>query len=188
MVKPIDYAALTERKCSKCKTIKAVSEFNRYDDPKQPINGWRYYAWCRECQNQDSRDYGTNNKEKRNARLRAWRKSNPEAARAKDKRTHIKTTYGLTEEQVRAMFATQQGRCLMCREEKPLVIDHHHGTGRVRGGLCNRCNTFIGHIEGNPGLVEAAQAYLSAKCPGVPLFRHVDVLLNLVSAAQRGDL
>jgi hypothetical protein len=163
MVRPIDYAALTERQCTKCKKTKPVAEFNRYNDPKQPINGWRYYAWCRECQRQASRDYGTSNRAHRNARLSAWRKQNPQAALANEQRKRMKHKYGMTEEQVAAMFEAQSGKCALCGEEKPLCVDHDHDTGKVRGGLCNRCNIVLGRYEGNISAPNALTEEMVAK-------------------------
>lgn len=45
MVKPIDYASLTERRCSRCALTKPVAEFNRYADTSAPLTGWR----CGQC-------------------------------------------------------------------------------------------------------------------------------------------
>ncbi|MFE6682575.1 endonuclease domain-containing protein [Streptomyces sp. NPDC057729] len=43
--------------------------------------------------------------------------------------------YGLTEAQLDAMEAEQEGRCLICGAADRLVIDHCHATGKVRGPL-----------------------------------------------------
>lgn len=147
-MRPVDYAKLTKRKCTKCKTIKPVSEFNKYKDETAPLTGWRYYSWCRECSKKQSRDYGTSNKERRNARLRNWRKNNPGAARENDLRKRYKKLYGLTKDQVDAMKRDQEDRCFLCgRASSRLVIDHNHTTGEVRKLLCDRCNSLIGWIE-----------------------------------------
>ena len=158
MVKPVDYASLTERRCSRCKATKPVSEFNRYADPSAPLSGWRFYAWCRGCSRQQSAAYGSANKPRRNERLREWRKANPEKARALDRRRRLKR-YGLTEQDVDAMSAAQGGRCLLCRRKGELVIDHDHATGRVRGLICGQCNVLIGWLE-RVGVRAKVDAYL----------------------------
>lgn len=146
-MRPVDYSKITEKKCSRCQTVKPASEFGRYDDPKQPINGWRYYAHCRDCSRLVSREYGKADRSRRNRRLKEWRAKNRNAALAKDQRARLKHKYGLTKQQVAALFAGQSGRCAICGQEKPLCIDHDHVTGKVRGGLCNRCNIVLGRYE-----------------------------------------
>lgn len=46
----------------------------------------------------------------------------------------------------------QAGRCAICGEAEPLVVDHDHQSGLVRGLLCRRCNTNEG-IDGRPATV-----------------------------------
>ena len=158
MVKPIDYASLTERRCSRCTQTKVVSEFNRFADPTAPLTGWRYYAWCRECSKRQSAAYGQANKPRRNERLREWRKANPEKAHNLDRRRRLRR-YGLTQGDFDAMKVTQGGRCLLCRRETELVIDHDHATGRVRGLICGQCNVLIGWLE-RAGVRAKVDAYL----------------------------
>lgn len=188
-MRPVDYSTLIEKRCSRCKKTKPVAAFNRYNDPSQPINGWRYYSRCIECNRADCRKYGAGNKPARNERLREWRRRNPEAARANDRRKSLKQNYGLTPGQVEALFAAQAGRCLICWKTKDLVVDHDHETGKVRGGLCRSCNTFLGRVEANPHILGAMASYLAAPCPGSRLlnlpgdFCHADVLLEVANEA-----
>jgi hypothetical protein len=41
-----------------------------------------------------------------------------------------------------------------------MVIDHCHGSGKVRGTLCHPCNVSIGHFLDDVGLLEKAAEYL----------------------------
>lgn len=64
-----------------------------------------------------------------------------------------------------AMSITQGGACAICGyrpEVKPLVIDHNHRTGEVRGLLCNDCNTGLGALGDHPEILRRAAVYLAA--------------------------
>ncbi len=54
-------------------------------------------------------------------------------------------------------------KCEICKidfNENNLFIDHDHITGKVRGLLCNKCNTGLGQFDDNDNLVEIALKYL----------------------------
>lgn len=163
MSKPVDYAALTQKRCSKCKKVKPVAEFNRYDDPKAVLTGWRYYSWCRACSNTRASEYGKANRGRRNERLREWRKTNPEAARAKDRRARLKRKYGLTEEQVEALWSVHDGQCWLCLVRPAVAIDHDHETGHVRGMTCAGCNSIVlARADADPLFLARVAAYQAA--------------------------
>jgi len=52
--------------------------------------------------------------------------------------------------------------CSICKEDKPLVIDHCHQTGRIRGVVCTHCNWLLGHAKDNPDVLAQAIEYLKA--------------------------
>ena len=73
------------------------------------------------------------------------------------------------------MLAEQDGVCGACgRAEtitragnlKTLAVDHDHGTGRVRGLLCGRCNTALGLLGDDPALIRLLLDYLTSKATG----------------------
>jgi hypothetical protein len=65
------------------------------------------------------------------------------------KRRHelgVASTYGLAQGDYERLMTLQQGRCAICRRRpraKRLAVDHNHGTGRVRGLLCEPCNRRV---------------------------------------------
>ena len=104
------------------------------------------------------------------------RTSNPERARLNRHRDRA-AFYGLSVEQLDALYEAQAGACGMCGEpESPggrrLAIDHDHACcpgskicGKcVRGLLCSDCNIALGYYE-SPKM-EAARAYLEAERKG----------------------
>lgn len=53
-----------------------------------------------------------------------------------------------------ALLESQNKQCALCDKELEMFagrhggfVDHCHTTGRVRGILCNRCNTVVGGLE-----------------------------------------
>lgn len=50
--------------------------------------------------------------------------------------------------------------CVICGSDEPLVVDHDHKTGQVRGMLCNHCNRGLGHFRDDPELLEFAAQYV----------------------------
>ena len=75
------------------------------------------------------------------------RKENPEAYTERQRRNYRKSVYGITEEQYNLQLKAQDGKCLLCREQRRLCVDHDHKTGKIRGLICHRCNTMLGFIE-----------------------------------------
>jgi len=52
--------------------------------------------------------------------------------------------------------------CVICGSNAPLVVDHDHHSGKIRGMLCNHCNRGLGHFRDDPTLLEFAAQYLYA--------------------------
>jgi hypothetical protein len=140
--------------------VKPVSEFNRYNDASAVVTGWRYYTWCRPCSNKRLQEYGQATKPQRNARLRRWRKANPEAVRAAEK-TSRRRKYGLTEEEETAAFARFDGMCWLCRVRPAKARDHNHETGMFRGVLCHGCNSIVvARADADPDYLRRVGAYM----------------------------
>jgi Recombination endonuclease VII len=121
---------------------------------------------CRQCNIDQAALWRKNNPE-RNAVAHLKSQRRPEAKRAAWV-NRIWKLYKLTPAQYKALLDGQDSRCAICRSDDPngphriWQIDHDHSSGRVRGILCNRCNLTIGRFDDDPGLLEAAAAYLRA--------------------------
>ena len=111
---------------------------------------------------------------RRNEYRRKWAEANPAKVMAnlrrhQAKKRHLRATdpaekekvraqwlwyqYGLTAEAHSALWESQGRCCALCTRALPLIhknthVDHCHGTGRVRGILCSKCNMRIGVLEG----------------------------------------
>jgi hypothetical protein len=99
------------------------------------------------------------------ARQLEWRENNRERYN-KNARNSDMRRKGIICEDVELWYdkqlEQQNGKCAMpdCRlpaalnTHGRLFIDHDHRTGMLRGLLCNRCNSFIGHYEKRKKLVD----------------------------------
>jgi hypothetical protein len=80
--------------------------------------------------------------------------------------------YGVSVGEVIALAQAQGNRCAICKihaddiahgtfKHNPLVIDHDHQTGAVRGLLCPNCNPMLGHAKDDVNLLANAISYLT---------------------------
>jgi hypothetical protein len=84
---------------------------------------------------------------------------------AADNRDPIKEAiykYKITKEEV--LKLKEHPSCFICglpnRKGKALCIDHCHTTGKVRGVLCDDCNTSLGKMKDSKELLQKAINYL----------------------------
>jgi hypothetical protein len=100
------------------------------------------------------------------------------------RRDYLKRTFGLTQEDLAVLIASQGGTCAICREGKPEHIDHDHKSGRVRGVLCGPCNMGLGLFKDDPRRLEAASDYLhrdrvAALGLSITEVKHDDVIVEV---------
>lgn len=69
--------------------------------------------------------------------------------------------YGITPEQYERMVIEQDGKCAICEEKQPLLVDHDHRTGKLRKLLCRKCNSLLGMCDDNTDKLQKAAAYLN---------------------------
>lgn len=104
--------------------------------------------------------------EVRERRRKQWREWAVENNSPELNRKHALKAYDLTFEQYDAMVVAQEGKCAICRTDKPggkgknWRIDHCHDRKQVRELLCHSCNTGLGLFKDKIELLLAAVAYL----------------------------
>ena len=75
----------------------------------------------------------------------AWAKAGVSRRISTNRRSYLKTKFGITEAQYAKMLAMGDGKCWVCGrppKTKRLAVDHDHATGRVRALACWMCNKY----------------------------------------------
>lgn len=106
---------------------------------------------CRTCRAHWSREYNAVYRDKRRER---W----------------LKNSYGIDLFEFDALWESQGRCCAICRKSSNFSpktvpvdlphVDHDHETGKVRGLLCQFCNTALGLFQDDPGILARAIVYL----------------------------
>ena len=74
--------------------------------------------------------------------------------------------YNITTEEYNEMLKTQNYKCSICSitidKSGPngLCVDHDHTTGKIRELLCSHCNTSLGMMKEDVGLLEKMILYI----------------------------
>ena len=186
--------------CSKCKVSIPLTEFSK---DSKAADGLRRY--CKECAKKCDKERSAERKrklesgelkypsEKKCSKCNLTKKK--EEFRLNSRNSdglnsyctrcqslyHIRSKYGLNEEEYLAMHENQKGECEICKEEILLFlkgidvraahVDHAHVQGfkkmkaedkkkHVRGMLCRNCNLMVGYAKDNPKMLRAAAHYL----------------------------
>lgn len=136
--------------------------------------GWRGkpVRKCRPCMNRRSREYQKNNRARVNARRKIWIEENPKQ-RVKAKDRSLRWSKNSSVGEFLDLKRAQKGRCAICRRQnttphdkrkhkaaRQLCVDHDHRTGKVRGLLCNHCNTMLGMARDSVEVLVQAARYL----------------------------
>lgn len=78
--------------------------------------------------------------------------------------------FGMSLEEYNLKWQIQNGNCAICKKEESvkrgsrisrLSVDHCHTSNKIRDLLCNRCNTVLGNVEEDIGLLQAMVDYLN---------------------------
>lgn len=154
-----------------------------YKDPeKKKEHSKKYYQLTKEKQNEKSKIYYQKNKDKIIKRCSEYNKSNPEKHKKyvynwrdknpdKTQHMYIIKEYGISSDQYKELLTKQNNLCKICKRPETtidprnkklrrLCIDHDHKTGKVRGLLCQKCNSMLGFFDDNIQILENAISYL----------------------------
>ncbi|MFN8579296.1 MAG: endonuclease domain-containing protein [Candidatus Sericytochromatia bacterium] len=106
------------------------------------------------------------NKEKYRIYANMYNKEYRHRKYVKEKRemSDLKRNYGLSKEEYLKMSKNQNGVCAICKGKcygnRRLYVDHNHINGKIRGLLCNNCNSGIGMLKDSIELLLVAIEYL----------------------------
>lgn len=136
-------------RCYVCKQYLPTTSFNRNAAAKSG-----YCNRCRVCH--------------KAYRIAAYnkRKSEDWASFAEERRwINLLQNYKISRGEYEKLLEEQKGACAICRRKpygkhKYLYVDHDHDTGKVRGLLCNGCNTGLGGFREKPLHFRRAITYL----------------------------
>lgn len=97
---------------------------------------------------------------------RDWRDDNPSKFYNRKRKHELMKQYGITPMEYDDMLERQEYLCAICSTDTPghkgmFMVDHCHGTGVVRGLLCNTCNSGLGMFKDNVELLAKAIEYLN---------------------------
>ena len=139
------------KQCTGCGETKPLDQFSRRPSRARRAAGLAelFRPHCKACQVARVRAWQAANPDKRKLYKARWKakKGGPEMYALYHRKSNLKRLYGMTPADHEAMLEAQGGRCAVCGQDKDLVVDHNHKTGKVRGLLCRTCNFVIGMYE-----------------------------------------
>lgn len=157
------------KKCTHCKIEKPLSDFYPVANG---VKGVR--PRCKVCMALLERKKYASDEEFRNRKLnlQAERMRTDVEFRLRHRAScrdgHLRRAYGLTQAMFDAMLGDQGGGCAICGTKQEdgnqatrMVVDHCHVTNKIRGILCDLCNTALGKFKDDALLLNRAIEYLN---------------------------
>ncbi len=144
MKKVIFIMPIANQTCTSCKCTKPVDAF--YKRNNRP-SGRQTHSECKDC-----------------LKARASKRYHSDPERVLDMQQC--RLYGITMDELAAMRKEANGICQACERPgegnyKRLVIDHDHKTGKVRGLICQKCNTVLGLVNDNINTLENLAQFIT---------------------------
>jgi len=129
-----------KKKCYRCKEEKDISLFSKEHKREDGLT-----TKCKPCAA---------------VLYKTWREKNKDTQKIKDRISYYISKYSLTKEEAIRLVEDRVGECLICKNKAPLVVDHCHTTGKVRGLICHACNSMLGYARDNTDTMLAGILYL----------------------------
>jgi hypothetical protein len=162
--------------CKKCSSkFNAKSYIKRplkYNKPRIPKEGYR---WCNFCKKElliENSFYKNSTKGPRYKCISCCAEYHTKKA-AEDplyiRRKSFRQRYKISLEEIIDLLKSQNNLCKICKnivlyiKEKGnrwAVVDHDHLTGKIRGIICNKCNSALGFFEDKIENLKSAIQYL----------------------------
>ncbi len=163
------------KRCMGCKQTKPSECFSKSKNERDGL-----YHYCKQCSAKKAREWYSNNKEK----VSQWAKANrskirevkkkykeehPEKIKLATRECNLKKKFGITLDEYEALHIRQNGLCGICGlpetarfrgKVKNLAVDHCHKTSKVRGLLCQSCNTALGGTKDSIEILKKMIRYL----------------------------
>ena len=120
--------------CTKCLEKKTLQDFSR-----KRVSKDGYETQCRSCINTHVReDWYPKNRDKRVEGCRKYKQNN--------KTKLLASRHNLPLSEVEEALKDSDGLCEICRKDTKLFLDHCHDSLKVRGLLCQNCNSALGFL------------------------------------------
>lgn len=162
------------RTCKDCNQSLPLSSFylNKQTSKKTGTTTTYYYTRCKQCIKPHTAKLPSRQPQVRNEYMQGWRDKNSDKLYDRNRNGYLLKRYGMTAEEYSTLREHQNYRCLICdthedevlsvgkHSHTKLYVDHDHNTGKVRGLLCQSCNTLLGTAKDNISLLYKSIEYL----------------------------
>ena len=143
--------------CPKCSFEKPLFSFYKDATKKDGLT-----SYCKTCSKNKRKVKYKENTEAEKAKLKKYYNNNKDKA----KNYYLTKNYGIDVEVYEQMFKEQEGKCAICGAahedlNRGLFVDHCHSSGKVRGLLCQFCNTLLGMAQDKLEILQKASNYLT---------------------------
>lgn len=161
--------------CIKCGQEKPFEAFAKHPRTKDGRGGV-----CKLCINIRRKERGRSEKEKATARrymkskrgkenrkraVQNYQKKYPLKLKLTERNNRLRREYNITSLQYNEILMKQNGRCAICgginKTGRQLAVDHNHKTSKIRGLLCNNCNSVLGWAKDSIFILANAIEYIN---------------------------